>query len=117
MQPQNRLGGGEGVEGLYGSIKKSGMDRVLACLAQRCGLGPDSVLVDVGAGLGRRARGCRGWLAGLAGFQLLLHLSAACPYRTHGLPLLLGPLLLLLLLLLLPPHPLPPRHSRPGAGR
>ncbi len=26
--PQNKLGGGEGVEGLYGSIKRSGMDKV-----------------------------------------------------------------------------------------
>lgn len=50
---QNKLGGGEGVEGLYGSIKKGGMDRVLECLRAQCGLGSDSVLLDVGAGLGR----------------------------------------------------------------
>jgi hypothetical protein len=41
------------VEGLYGSIKRGGMERVLACLCDKCGLGSDSVLVDVGAGLGR----------------------------------------------------------------
>lgn len=29
--PQNKLGGGEGVEGLYGSIKRSGMDKVGSC--------------------------------------------------------------------------------------
>lgn len=28
---QNKLGGGEGVEGLYGSIKRSGMDKVGSC--------------------------------------------------------------------------------------
>lgn len=50
---QNKLGGGEGVEGLYGSIKKGGMDRVLECMRQKCGLDARSVLVDVGAGLGR----------------------------------------------------------------
>lgn len=50
---ENKLGGGEGVEGLYGSIKKSGMDRVLECMGRECGLDARSVLVDVGAGLGR----------------------------------------------------------------
>lgn len=50
---ENKLGGGEGVEGLYGSIKKGGMDRVLECMRQKCGLDARSVLVDVGAGLGR----------------------------------------------------------------
>lgn len=41
------------MEGLYGSIKRSGMDKVLACLGDKCGLDGRSVLVDVGAGLGR----------------------------------------------------------------
>lgn len=50
---ENKLGGGEGVEGLYGSIKKSGMDKVLECLRSRCCLDSRSVLVDIGAGLGR----------------------------------------------------------------
>ena len=50
---QNNLGGGEGVEGLYGSITGSFMQRILSCMRQHCGLGPDSHLLDVGAGLGR----------------------------------------------------------------
>ncbi|KAI7841649.1 hypothetical protein COHA_004669 [Chlorella ohadii] len=50
---ENKLGGGEGVEGLYGSIKRSGMDKVLECMRARCGLDGTSVMVDVGAGLGR----------------------------------------------------------------
>ena len=92
---QNKLGGGEGVEGLYGSIKRSGMDKVrrrrrmrkacrdgrlehrslactarvpecvslspnflftqqvLECMRAKCGLDAASVLVDIGAGLGR----------------------------------------------------------------
>ena len=51
--PQSRLGGGEGVEGLYGSVTRAGMHRVLASLAQHTGLGRDSHVVDVGSGLGR----------------------------------------------------------------
>lgn len=50
---QNALGGGEGVEGLYGSIGRSGMAKVLASLTSRCDLGPSSCLVDIGAGLAR----------------------------------------------------------------
>jgi hypothetical protein len=50
---QNNLGGGEGVEGLYGSITATHMQRLLTTMRERCGLGPDSHLVDVGAGLGR----------------------------------------------------------------
>ncbi|KAL4855805.1 hypothetical protein ACK3TF_003578 [Chlorella vulgaris] len=50
---ENKLGGGEGVEGLYGSIKKSGMDKVVECMAAKCGLDSRSVMVDIGAGLGR----------------------------------------------------------------
>lgn len=77
---QNKLGGGEGVEGLYGSIKKGGMDKVLECMRDKCGLGGDSVIVDIGAGLGRwvaaekwcvlvlAGRGrCAGWAGGAAG--------------------------------------------------
>jgi hypothetical protein len=51
--PQGRLGGGEGVQGIYGSITQQGMQRVLDCLHHSCGLGPSSTLVDIGAGLGR----------------------------------------------------------------
>ena len=50
---QNRLGGGEGVEGLYGSVNRSGMHKVLECFRARCGLDAGSRLVDIGAGLGR----------------------------------------------------------------
>jgi hypothetical protein len=50
---QRRLGGGEGVEGIYGSITQKGTQRILTSLHHNCGLGPDSVLVDIGAGLGR----------------------------------------------------------------
>lgn len=50
---EGRLGGGEGVEGIYGSITQTGMQKVFDCLAESCGLGPRSTLVDIGAGLGR----------------------------------------------------------------
>lgn len=50
---EGRLGGGEGVVGLYGSISQGGCAKVMASLAAKGGLGRDSVLVDVGAGLGR----------------------------------------------------------------
>ncbi len=59
---QNKLGGGEGVEGLYGSIKKGGMDRVLECMGRKCGLDVHSTLVDIGAGLGRWALLFTAWL-------------------------------------------------------
>lgn len=51
--PQNKLGGGEGVEGLYGSVTKGGMQKVIASLRDKCGLDASSRLVDIGAGLGR----------------------------------------------------------------
>ncbi|KAF8056137.1 hypothetical protein HT031_006488 [Scenedesmus sp. PABB004] len=50
---ESRLGGGEGVEGIYGSITATGMHKVLECMRHNCGLGRTSALVDVGAGLGR----------------------------------------------------------------
>lgn len=50
---ENKLGGGEGVEGLYGSIKGGDMQRILSVMRHHTGLGPGSHLVDVGAGLGR----------------------------------------------------------------
>lgn len=54
LHTKNRLGGGEGIEGLYGSLTRTGMGRVLDALASHCGgLGPATHLVDVGAGLGR----------------------------------------------------------------
>jgi len=48
-----RLGGGEGMQGIYGSITQASMSRVLDALAAETALGPDSVMLDVGAGLGR----------------------------------------------------------------
>ena len=50
---QTKLGGGEGVEGLYGSLKRTGMQRVLDCMVAKCQMGKSSHLVDIGAGLGR----------------------------------------------------------------
>jgi hypothetical protein len=53
LSAQVNLGGGEGVEGVYGSITGSGMHKILDCLHYSCGLSKKSVMVDVGAGLGR----------------------------------------------------------------
>lgn len=50
---QNKLGGGEGIKGLYGSINQSGMKKVVNCLQHFCNLNSSSQLVDIGAGLGR----------------------------------------------------------------
>lgn len=50
---QNKLGGGEGIEGLYGSLTRTGMQKVLHSLSKSCGLDKSSRLIDVGAGLGR----------------------------------------------------------------
>ena len=50
---QNKLGGGEGIEGLYGSLTRSGMHKVLHSMSKTCGLNQSSRLLDVGAGLGR----------------------------------------------------------------
>ncbi|KAK2076414.1 hypothetical protein QBZ16_000939 [Prototheca wickerhamii] len=50
---ENNLGGGEGIEGLYGSITRTGTQKILASMVEHCGLGSESSLVDVGAGLGR----------------------------------------------------------------
>ncbi len=38
---------------MYGSLKRTGMQRVLDCLAAKCQMGKSSHLVDIGAGLGR----------------------------------------------------------------
>lgn len=50
---ESQLGGGEGVEGLYGSITRNGTQEVLDGLAAHACLCEDSILVDIGAGLGR----------------------------------------------------------------
>jgi len=50
---ESELGGGEGVVGVYGSITQAGMHTVLTCMQERTGMGVHSVMVDIGAGLGR----------------------------------------------------------------
>lgn len=50
---QGEVGGGEGVEGTYGSITQAGMQHIVHVLQQRTGLGMASVFLDVGCGLGR----------------------------------------------------------------
>lgn len=50
---ENQLGGGEGVRGIYGSVTRASMDRVVAAMKAHAGFTADSVLVDVGSGLGR----------------------------------------------------------------
>lgn len=55
---QNKLGGGEGIEGLYGSLTRTGMQKVLHSLTKSCGLDQTSRLVDIGAGLGRSELSC-----------------------------------------------------------
>ena len=41
------------MQGIYGSITQASMSRVLDALAAETALGPDSIMLDVGAGLGR----------------------------------------------------------------
>jgi len=50
---QNNIGGGEGVEGLYGSIRGASMEKILQCMKKRCNLDDKSHLLDVGSGLCR----------------------------------------------------------------
>jgi hypothetical protein len=55
---QGHVGGGEGVQGCYGSITQAGMGHILTVLQQDAVLGTDvldarSNLWDMGAGLGR----------------------------------------------------------------
>lgn len=51
---QMGVGGGEGVEGMYGSITQAGMQLVFECLYHNTGFDTSSCLVDVGAGIGRQ---------------------------------------------------------------
>ena len=71
---QNKLGGGEGIEGLYGTLAYSGMQKVLDCMAAHCGMTRESRLVDMGAGIGRSAQ-----------LSLMLRL---CPALSHCMTLL-----------------------------
>lgn len=50
---ENKLGGGAGIDGMYGSITQSSMQKVLDCLRHQCQLDACSVLVDIGSGLAR----------------------------------------------------------------
>lgn len=52
---ENNVGGGEGIEGLYGSITGANMERILQCMEKTTGLcgTNQSVLMDVGSGLCR----------------------------------------------------------------
>lgn len=50
---QNKVGGGEGLEGVYGSITRAGMTSVLETLQQHAQLNEDSIMLDIGSGLGR----------------------------------------------------------------
>jgi hypothetical protein len=50
---QTRLGGGEGVQGVYGSVTQTGTQQIFSCLQHSTGFDSKSILVDIGAGLGR----------------------------------------------------------------
>ena len=50
---QNKVGGGEGLEGVYGSITKVGTTDVLDAFKEHAGLCESSVVLDIGSGLGR----------------------------------------------------------------
>ena len=49
---ENKLGGGEGIEGIYGSITQTGCSKIMHSLG-KWGLKQGATLVDIGAGLGR----------------------------------------------------------------
>lgn len=50
---ESQLGGGEGLCGIYGSITQASMDRVVSSLKTHAGFSADSILLDIGSGLGR----------------------------------------------------------------
>jgi hypothetical protein len=50
---ESRLGGGEGVEGIYGSITQAGMNKIFDCMKHGTSFGANSCLIDIGSGLGR----------------------------------------------------------------
>jgi hypothetical protein len=50
---QGSVVGGEGCVGIYGTLTKKGTSAVMQVMAKSTGLGPSSVLVDIGAGLCR----------------------------------------------------------------
>lgn len=83
---QNKLGGGEGIEGLYGSLTRTGMQKVLHSLSKSCGLDKSSRLVDVGAGLGRYVANAQQMCTHMKSFFMVrlinrvLHVRAAACY-------------------------------------
>jgi len=89
---QNKLGGGEGIEGLYGSLTRTGMQKVLHSLTKSCGLDQTSRLVDIGAGLGRSELFCTAVCTSAVSIHFvntaLLELAASCePVMPVSLPL------------------------------
>ena len=50
---QNKVGGGEGLVGIYGSMTQQGTSAIMTAMVQHTGMGPGSTLVDLGAGLCR----------------------------------------------------------------
>ena len=60
---QSNLGGGEGLEGIYGTLTRHYMQLVLESLSAHCGLVASSSLIDVGSGLGRLESICHADLA------------------------------------------------------
>jgi hypothetical protein len=50
---ENKVGGGEGLEGVYGSITRSGTHEVLEAFKMHAGFGHSSIFLDIGSGLGR----------------------------------------------------------------
>lgn len=50
---ETKLGGGEGLEGCYGSITEQNMQRIYEAMRVHTGFGPESSLIDIGAGLGK----------------------------------------------------------------
>jgi len=53
QRSENRVGGGEGVIGIYGSLNAASMEKILTAMHDRCGLCEQSHLIDIGSGLGR----------------------------------------------------------------
>ncbi|KAI8477070.1 MAG: hypothetical protein J3K34DRAFT_498494 [Monoraphidium minutum] len=53
QRAENKVGGGEGVEGCYGTLTRNGVQQIMVAMAEACGLSKGSVLVDIGAGIGR----------------------------------------------------------------
>ena len=50
---QNANGGGEGCEGFYGTLKERSLTEVIYNMCKYTGMDNSSVIVDVGAGIGR----------------------------------------------------------------